>query len=152
MEKDDYNQIFQPEFDLNKELAFEVNIIIQKFLPDKTNIHLLGKCAGGGIAIKMFAEYANIYQALYLGVPASPNNVEEVDFNNRKIIIAWDARDAYPFTWGKSNQECSSYEKTLASKNVHNAILCTFNENKEEHVSNFHEIPDQLFDLIRENY
>lgn len=147
--KEEYNQVFSPETELNILLASEIHELLQIIIPTNIKIHLLGKCAGCGVLIKLFAKY-DIYNALYLGVPACPTNVEEVDFNDRKLIIAWDKRDAYLFPWNKSNKEILSYKKTLDSIDYTNYILAEFNDG-EEHATMYHEIPDGLFDLIREN-
>jgi hypothetical protein len=144
-------QIFKPETDLNDKLGNVVDKLIR--CAGITNVHLLGKCAGGGVAIHTFTK-SNIYQALYLAVPASPTNVEHlktIDLSGKKIIIAWDKRDAYPFKWGKSNQELASYEETLmelkANHRLEEFIVEEFN-NGETDPKKYHEIPDQLFDLI----
>jgi hypothetical protein len=92
-------RIFKQETDLNEKLGKVVDKLIR--CAGITNVHLLGKCAGGGVAIHTFPKY-NTYQALYLAVPASPTNVEHLtsdDVKGKKIIIAWDKRDAYRFTW-----------------------------------------------------
>jgi len=147
-------RIFKPETDLNEILGKVVDKLIR--CAGITNVHLLGKCAGGGVAIHTFTK-SDIYQALYLAVPASPTNVEHlrtIDLGGRKIIIAWDKRDAYPFTWGKSNQEKASYVETL-KKLGDNYEVKEFNEdefnNGESHPKNYHEIPKQLFNLIAES-
>jgi len=143
-------QIFKPETDLNEILGKVVDKLIR--CAGITNVHLLGKCAGGGVAIHTFTK--SEYQALYLAVPASPTNVEHlktIDLSGKKIIIAWDKRDAYPFKWGKSNQELASYEETLmeleANHRLEEFIVEEFN-NGETDPKKYHEIPDQLFDLI----
>lgn len=143
-------QIFKPETDLNEKLGNVVDKLIR--CAGITNVHLLGKCAGGGVAIHTFTK-SNIYQALYLAVPASPTNVEhlretkgEIDISGKKIIIAWDRRDAFKFKWGKSNQELDSYEKTLKGWST-NYTVAEFN-NGESDEKKYHEIPDQFFDMI----
>lgn len=139
-------KIFEPETELNQILGKVVDKLIR--CAGITNVHLLGKCAGGGVAIHTFTK-CDIYQALYLAVPASPTNVEHlrtVGLGGRKIIIAWDKRDAYRFSWGLSNQEKASYEETLKDMSA-DYIVAEFNEGNP-HPKDYHEIPDQLFDLI----
>lgn len=154
LDDNNYNKIFDPEIKLNEELASFIDKSIRAFIgKDKENftIHLLGKCAGGGVAIHIFTK-SDRYEALYLGVPAHPTNIQNIkdsgiDLSKKKFIFAWDKRDAYPFTWSsKSNQEASAYASTLESMSV-NYIVAKFNDG-EEHEKDYHEIPDQLFDLI----
>jgi len=149
-DKEVRKKIFKSETDLNEKLGNVVDKLIR--CAGITNVHLLGKCAGGGVAIHTFTK-SNIYQALYLAVPASPTNVEhlretkgEIDISGKKIIIAWDRRDAFKFKWGKSNQELDSYEKTLKGWST-NYTVAEFN-NGESDEKKYHEIPDQLFDMI----
>jgi hypothetical protein len=149
-EKEVYNEIYQSETELNEILGTVIDKLIR--CARIGNVHLLGKCAGGGLAIHTFTK-SNIYKALYLAVPASPTNVEHLRNTNlegKKIIIAWDKRDEYPFHWdSKSNQELVSYERTLKALSA-DYIVAEFNEG-ESHPKDYHEIPDQLFDLIKEN-
>lgn len=144
-------KIFKPETELNEILGKVVDKLIR--CAGITNVHLLGKCAGGGVAIHTFTK-SDIYQALYLAVPASPTNVEHlrtVDLGDRKIIIAWDKRDAYRFTWGLSNQEKASYEETLKDMSAYYIVaefnVAEFNDGESD-PKKYHEIPNELFDLI----
>ena len=146
--KEEYIQVFSPEIELNIRLAGYIDNLIKNIIPPYKTIHLLGKCAGAGVMIKLFA-INHYYHALYLGVPACPTNVEDIIINGRKIIIAFDKRDAYEFPWGKSNEEILSYKKTLEPST--NYIVEEFNDNKDYDTKKYHEIPDQLFDLIRIN-
>ena len=148
-DKEVRKRIFKPETDLNEKLGVVVDKLIR--CAGINNVHLLGKCAGGGVAIHTFTK-SDIYQALYLAVPASPTNVEHlrtIDLGGRKIIIALDKRDAYRFSWGLSNQEKASYEGTLIKLEA-NYKVEEFNEG-ESHPKDYHEIPNQLFDLIAES-
>lgn len=149
-EKEVYNEIYQSEIELNELLGIVVDKLIR--CAKITNVHLLGKCAGGGVAIHTFTK-SNIYKALYLAVPASPTNVEHLittKLEGRKIIIAWDKRDAYPFNWGLSNQEMASYKRTLTELNADYSVYEFNAGNPDPKI--YHEIPDQLFDKIAESF
>jgi hypothetical protein len=152
-----HHEIYKPEIDLNEELG----IIIDKLLRSMKliNVHLLGKCAGGGVAIHIFTK-SEIYNALYLAVPASPTNVEHLLENkaimkNKTFILAWNSNDDYKFNWGgKSNDELSYYSNTIQelAGNENKIIFDSFNEQIEgDDPKRFHEIPNGLFRLIRDN-
>jgi hypothetical protein len=150
----DYKRIYSPETNLNE----DIGTIVDKLLrcAGLSNVHLLGKCAGGGVAIHTFTK-SNIYNALYLGVPASPTNIEhliEFNFTNKiigkKFIFGWDTRDAYPFDWGRtSNHEKYFYDETIEPLKSDNLVILEEFEAGESHPKNYHEVPNGLFDLIR---
>ena len=154
--KTSLEEIYQPETDLNEELGTIIDKLFRCM--GLTKVHLLGKCAGGGVAIHVFTK-SDIYEALYLGVPASPtsikhiiDNIDYANIHNKKFIFAWDQMDAYPFDWGiKSNEEKERYDKykdTLI-KNHNTVITAQFNtETDETDAKKYHEIPHGLFDLI----
>jgi hypothetical protein len=150
-------EIYKSETDLNEELG----IIIDKLLRSigLTKVHLLGKCAGGGVAIHIFTK-SNIYGALYLGVPASPTGIEHLvdninNIHNKLFIFGWDQRDAYQFDWNKkSNEEITRYEKHKTFFEIfnNNFIIKQFHKDTTEtDPKNFHEVPNGLFKLIAEN-
>jgi len=147
-------EIYEPEVSLNEELG----IIVDKMLrcAGIKKIHLLGKCAGGGVAIHTFTKNLDLYEALYLAVPASPLNIHHLLDKNimgKKFIFAWDKRDHYEFDWGRlSKDEKKHYDKTLKKFDTENNIVITaiFGKGPGD-PKEFHEIPDELFPLIREN-
>jgi hypothetical protein len=146
----DATNLYDPEIKLNEKIGKFVNKLLN--VTGLTNIHLLGKCAGGGVAIHTFTQDIHKYNALYLGVPASPQDVQHLlknKWTDKKFIFAWDVRDAYKFNWGLSNQEIERYQKTMAKLegNGNTIILREFGEG-EPHEKNFHEVPDELFDLL----
>ena len=141
---------YNSEIELNEEIGVVVNKLLKA--TKLTNIHLLGKCAGGGVAIHTFTKDDNKYNALYLGVPASPVDVQHLltkTWTGKKFIFAWDKRDAYAFSWGPSNQELSKYQKTMDKlKGSNNTIILNEFGVGEEHEKYFHEVPRELFDLL----
>jgi hypothetical protein len=146
---------YDAEISFNQDLG----VIVDKLLKATKieNIHLLGKSAGGAVAICAFTENYN-YKALYLAVPASPNNVEnllEKEWHNKIFIFGWDQRDIYKFNWGFSNEEKIKYDKTMKKiKEISNDNIIEseqFNKTSTiTDVTKYHEIPDDLFDLINE--
>jgi len=145
-------EVFQPEIDLNEELG----TIIDKLLRSAgfTNVHLLGKCAGGGVAIHTFTK-SPIYEALYLAVPASPLNIIPLlklnkvnPIKNKKLIFAWDNRDGFTFNWNYSNQERVNYDMSLASLYPDNTVITASFEHGASDPKKYHQIPEKLFDLL----
>lgn len=117
-------------------------------------MHLLGKCAGAGVAIHAFTK-SDIYSALYLAVPASPVNIQHLlgkGILDKKFIFAWDKRDEFPFSWGrKSFEEAQVYEANIRLLEAagNEVITRTFNEDTDvSHEKIYHEIPDELFDIL----
>jgi len=152
-ERDDLNaaknkEIYKPEIDLNEKLGSIVDKLLRSI--KLSNVHLLGKCAGGGVAIHTVTK-SDIYNALYLGVPASPKDVQHLltkEWNNKKFIFAWDKRDAYQFLWGLSNQEIEKYKKTMEHLKENNIVIINEYGEGETDPKEFHEVPHDLFDLL----
>jgi len=149
-------EIYKPEIDLNEELGEIIDKLFH--CAGLTKVHLLGKCAGGDVAIYVFTKLP-IYEALYLGVPASPtsikhivDNIDEANIYNKKFIFAWDEMDAYQFDWNKkSNEEKERYDKyeDILISNGNTFITVQFNmDTNETDPKKYHEIPHGLFDLI----
>jgi len=149
---EEIKEIYKPETDLNDMLGTIVDKILRAI--NLTKVHILGKCAGGGVAIHTFTK-SEIYDALYLGVPASPTDVKHLldkNISDKLFIFGWDSRDAYPFNWGKkSNQEIERYRETMKNLESNNNVIIREFETGTEHESKYHEIPNGLFDLIAEN-
>ena len=72
--KKEFKLIYDSENKLNIEMALTINDIISNKLK-LSNVHLLGKCAGGGIALELLS-LNNIYTGLFLAVPASINHIK----------------------------------------------------------------------------
>jgi hypothetical protein len=155
---DEHKEIYQPEIDLNEELG----IIIDKLLRSMglINVHLLGKCAGGGVTIHIFTKSPEIYKALYLAVPASPTNVEHLleyknIMKNKTFIFAWNSNDNLLFDWNReSKDEIIYYSNTIQelAENNNKIILESFDEKIDgDDPKRHHEIPNGLFNLISDN-
>jgi len=147
-----HEEQYKPEIDLNEELGIVVDRLLR--CAGLTNVHLLGKCAGAGVAIHAFTK-SDIYSALYLAVPASPVNIQHLLGKGKvgkKFIFAWDKRDKFPFSWGrKSFEEATIYEANIGSLVAagNEVITRTFNEDTDvSHEKIYHEIPDELFDIL----
>jgi hypothetical protein len=142
-------EIYKPEIDLNELLGSIVDKLLRSI--NLTNVHVLAKCAGAGVGIHTFTK-SDIYDALYLGVPASPKDVQHLltkESNNKKFIFAWDKRDAYKFLWGLSNSEIEKYRKTMKPLEKNNIVkIEMYGDDTPPHDKNFHEVPHELFDLL----
>ena len=146
----DFEMIYQPETHLNDELGDVIDKLLHHI--GLTNVHLLGKCAGGGVAIHIFTK-SNIYDALYLGVPGSPTAIKHITDNidtihNKKFIFGWDQRDEFGFNWKKkSNEEITRYIQTCSSikseikSNGNKFIFAQFND--DTHISHIEYIDNE---------
>jgi poly(3-hydroxyalkanoate) synthetase len=61
-ERDEQNS-YDPEIELNEKIGKHVNKLLD--ITGLTNIHLLGKCAGGGVLLHTFVQDDEKYNALY---------------------------------------------------------------------------------------
>ena len=71
------------------------------------NIHLLGECAGGGLAIRL-VEKSELYTRLFLAVPSSPNDVKELTprvLNTVKLRFSWNINDDLQYSWHKEEDD-----------------------------------------------
>lgn len=144
--KDTDKDIYKSEVKLNDNLGTIVDKLLRSI--KLTNVHLLGKCAGGGVAIHTFTK-SDIYDALYLGVPGSPMDVQHLltkQYIDKKFVFVWNKRDVYVFPYGISNQEIIKYSETM--KQIKNNIIIIEEVYEDESTEPFHEIPHKLFDLI----
>jgi len=137
--------IYNPELEMNKEIARNINCIITDITlhHTKTNIHLFGKCNGAWVVMNMLYNNKNIkkYKGVYLGVPGIPiqgNNIvglnlisEELShvFSHINFKIGFRSDDGYEFMWRKvklkSNtileiirQEVEIYKLQFGEKNI----------------------------------
>jgi len=148
--------IYKPETDLNEEIAkqiYSLLLINREF--NTFEIDLLGKCAGAGIMIHLFAMDKNMFGGLFLGVPASPLALQHLvdrQVTNKTIICAWNTQDIYEFPWGRSCDEKDRYGKTVSKLSGINFIeLCITTENADTFFDPtiHHQIPNALFNLIQ---
>ena len=161
MERDPKNKkkIYQPENELNDKMAKIFDNMIQNDLK-LDNVHLLGKCAGGGIMIHLLCN-ASIYKALYLAVPGNPFGVEkllELDserLSKIKFIFSWTKQDTFLFHWCiESKDEKLRYDDTMrlieGEKKIkldYKSILQNLpNTNPDNKL--YHEINQKLIDEI----
>ena len=154
--KNSFKQIYQSEIKLNEILGTLIDKCLRSPDLNLTNVVLLGKCAGGGVAIHTITK-SNIYTGLILSVPASPLNVihlkklNEVQKNNIKFIFTWDKNDDFLFDWNrKSNEEKKFYDKTMNKLKILNYQSYIYNEKPKNILEKFqyHEISNSLFDII----
>jgi hypothetical protein len=81
------------------------------------NVHILGECAGGGVAISLVKQEPR-YKALYLSVPARPDNVSSLPpevLQRVKFRFQWNRGDPTEYNWHKEEQvgETSTNEKEV---------------------------------------
>jgi hypothetical protein len=134
--------LYKDELSLNKELAKITDKIIRSIVGEN-KVHLLGKCAGGGVAIQTVI-LNNIYTGLYLSVPSSPNNVNDLKELGKDRIksmvfrFSWQDEDPIEFGWGFCRDGKDSYDKTMEQ-------LGALDYKGEIYSGKEHEISDQLF-------
>ena len=109
---------------MKRELAKDVDKIIRANGFD--NVHLLGKSAGGGLAMNVVLQ-SDIYTKLYLAVPAHPLFCKSLEslgekLNHIPIRIGWNSNDDFNLYNIASNQQMPYYETLLADmkKKYHN--------------------------------
>ena len=82
------------------------------------NVHILGECAGGGVAISLVKQDLSRYPALYLSVPARPDNVSSLPpevLQKVKFRFQWNKGDPTQYNWHKEERvgETSTNEKEV---------------------------------------
>jgi len=134
------------------EMYTELGAIVDKVIRclGLTNVHLLGKSAGGGTAMNIV--YTNpIYKRLYLAVPAHPTFCKSLEklghrLNEMKVIIGWNENDDHNLAGVPSNKNMELFEPILAG------LKSRYSEFQyEQHrfkPGNFHEINPELLKLI----
>jgi len=152
----DDKTLYDSEIKLNDKISIDINSIIKNNLK-LDNVHLLGKCAGGGIMIHLL-EKDSIYKALYLAVPASPTdisylkNIDKKRLNKIKFIFGWSVQDHYQFHWNRiSCDEKVIYDKRMKEMGIENYIPLMEDKKVNPHTKDFHEIPDLLIETIVKN-
>jgi hypothetical protein len=108
----------------------------------------MGKCAGGGIAIKLVTLNDN-YTGLYLAVPASPFDVESLQkinhnrLNNMVFRFAWNDNDNFEFHWITnkkinskiSKEEKNRYDERIKKLNIKNYKSKIFKNGNEHEIN-----------------
>jgi hypothetical protein len=134
------------------EMYTELGAIVDKVIRclGLTNVHLLGKSAGGGTAMNIV--YTNpIYKRLYLAVPAHPTYCKSLEklgarLNEMKVIIGWNENDDRNLAGVPSNKNMELFEPILASLK---AKYPGFQYQQHRFTpGNFHEINPKLLELI----
>jgi len=106
---------YKEEIDMLEDLGSIVDKVIRCL--GLTNVHLLGKSSGGGLAMNIV--YRNsIYTRLYLAVPAHPTFCKSFEkigdrLNKMKIIIGWNQNDELKLGEIPSNQQMEYYDPIL---------------------------------------
>lgn len=105
-------ELYKEEIAMNKALAKVEDKIIRRMVVNR-DIHLLGKCAGGGVAMQIIL-LNPIYKALFLATPSSPTDVQDIinssdreRFKSMKFRFAWQSGDKQEFLWSNT---CTSHE------------------------------------------
>jgi len=141
-------EAYKEEVEMYTELGSIVDKVIRCL--KLTNVHLLGKSAGGGVAMNVVYN-SDIYTRLYLAVPAHPTFCESIKkIGNRldemKVIIGWNANDEENLGKIKSNQSIKYFRPILEEMQEEyegfNFDLHTFEP------GNKHEINPELLKLI----
>jgi hypothetical protein len=154
--KSEQSFVFEGEYNSNMvadAIAFDVKIsgIINTLLTvnlELTNMYLMGKCAGAGLAMKLCAGFPATYQRLFIAHPASVDGVACLTGLPVKITMVWNRHDTYPYKWGAcSNQEPYRYglqAHTLGIDfDLHVIDGIASLDSRERH-----EIPKEIFDFM----
>jgi hypothetical protein len=108
-------EFYKPEIEFYINVARCVNHIITQELKLK-NVELLGKSAGGCIAIYL-ANMASIYNALYLASPASPFQLKPLQRKTIKVHVGWPCNDIkYNCMKSVYDIQMEQYEQSYSSK------------------------------------
>ena len=126
---------YKPEMEFYNVLATMVNYIITYELK-LTNVELLGKSAGGCIAINV-ANMSN-YKALYLASPASPSYLSDLKKKTMKVHIGWPCNDL------KYNHMKYKYDSMMEAYNTYSSRIYSIWDKSDGHELH----PDMLYDII----
>ena len=134
---------FAPEIEFNKLCGKIIDHICHTL--ELSNVHLLGKCAGGGIAIQTVIQ-SDIYKALYLAVPASPTNIQPILDSDKpwlkKLIyhFSWTKDDPDGVSWGGlSRDQKDVYDAAADKLSNYSSCMCE---------TGFHEVADEFIKKI----
>jgi len=108
-------EAYKEEVEMYTELGSIVDKVIRCM--GLTNVHLLGKSAGGGIAMNVVYN-SDIYTRLYLAVPAHPtfcSSIKKIGdrLNKMKVIIGFNANDGEMLGKIKSNENIKYFRPIL---------------------------------------
>ena len=150
--KKEFKLIYESENKLNIQMAVIINDIISNKLK-LTNVHLLGKCAGGGIVLELVS-LNNIYTGVFLAVPASINHIKPLRkvskerLENISFIFGWNKNDNYKFNFvSESILEKSTYDKEIGKLELSMNIQVNY-QSYVFSPGNKHEINPELIDKI----
>jgi len=111
------------EIQMYKDASATINELISKLTLE--NVHLLGECAGGGLAIYTVNQHSR-YTALFLAVPSSPLNIFDISdavLQRVKFRFHWNINDEVQYDWHKeeidnknSFDEKNIYDNTMKHK------------------------------------
>jgi hypothetical protein len=154
----DIDKIYNPELEMNDQIANYLNNIITNIL-QLTNVHLLGKCNGAWIITLLLLKNP-IYKGLYLAVPGIPFNIDILDqlrddrLEEINFIFGWLKQDGYLFNWGrKSNQEKKYYDETIEDIKGKRLTIkyksIEYDNGEKEDPKKYHELyPGMIDDII----
>jgi hypothetical protein len=111
------------EIQMYENAGVTVNQLITKL--GLQNVHILGECAGGGVAIALVKQDLSRYKALYLSVPARPDNVSSLPpevLQKVKFRFQWNRGDPTENDWHKEERvgETSTNEKEVYDQMMSN--------------------------------
>lgn len=109
------------EIEMNNHISKTIDILIGKI--GLSNVHLLGKCAGGGVAISLVERSKPRYTGLFLAVPSCATNINTLSadvLDNVMIRVNWNLNDSYAYPWQKDEGEgeYSVDEKPIYDKTI----------------------------------
>jgi hypothetical protein len=156
LSEEEYLTIYDSEIRLNTEMGRIINRLITDHL-NLENVHLLGKCAGGGIAIELVV--LGSYPGLYLAVPGTPYNIQPLKalssekFSKIRFIFGWNRDDTYEFNFtpeSRLEKDVYDQEMKLLQKElgVGDNYFSFMFDPPGDGIGKGHEINPELFDKI----
>jgi hypothetical protein len=116
------------EIQVYKDASVTIRELLSKL--ELENVHLLGECAGGGLAIYTVNKHPR-YTALFLAVPSSPLNIgvlsDEV-LKRVKFRFSWNINDEVQYDWHKEEME---NKNSFDEKNVYDASMKNIMKTKQ---------------------
>lgn len=146
-------KIYNPELEMVDQMAIDIDKIFRCPQLNLKNVHLLGKSAGGGLAMHIVSK-SEIYKALYLAVPANSTYLMPLEkmgerLNSFKVIIGWNENDSKELYKKNSNENRPKYEETYSIlKNKYKDFKCILETYSP---GNKHEINPELINTIVRN-
>jgi hypothetical protein len=147
--KNDEEKKFLPELEMNKNIAMKVHDIINNL--HLTNVHLLGKCNGGWVALELFL--LGGYKGLYLAVPGIPP-IDRLKLlrpykNSAKFLFRWNKQDKFKFVgWNtESYQEEERYKSEMDKIGI-NGVTGHYDDGKPGNEKDYHEVNELMIDEL----